>query len=160
MATIAELVRIGILEEFELPEWHLGLPIRSLYATPELFDKVDGDSRWRDGSLRRGERTPLEHLQQLFADFRCSEHPHVTEFCRLRPTAKGIWEAKPPMSRVFGWCAAPWTFVAVQAELEVDVKATRSMYRDNMQSVQAFISQHRLSGEVVRGDHRAVFPGR
>lgn len=157
MATIADLVRRGVLDEYELQDWEVRVPLRPLYVAPAIFEWVDSTPETYDGRLLKAKRTPLDHLEQFFADLRCSARPAVSGFRRMTPTKHGIWKCHPELLRVFGWICAPDTFVAISAVLERDVKANKALYATHMKRVRAFIIAHKLKNEVLMGDARAVF---
>lgn len=158
MATVAEIHAKGYLEEYDLPDWEARSPVRSLLVAPALFTWVEQTPGVDDGTIVTAARTPLDHLEQFFSDLRCSERPSTSEFRRMMPTARGVWKCHPPTLRVFGWCYAPWSFVAVSAELERTIKTTPSLYASHMKGVLDFVKLHKLEGSLLRGDHLAIFP--
>src|SRR4051794_18928911 len=127
MATIAEALVRGTLEDFELPDWEARLPIRPLHVTPELFNWAEAKPELRDETLAVGRRTLFEHLTQMFSDFGCSQRPSAGDLRRMMPTARGIWSMHPVGLRVYGWCPAPSTFGAVPAALELETKQDRRL---------------------------------
>lgn len=160
MATLQALSRgpTPPLAEFELPEDEDRCPIRPFFVATAIFDIVDGDARYYDGSIKEGGRTPLDHLQQLFCDHRCAVRPRVGELRRLQPTRDGVWKAHPPLLRVFGWCWALHSFLPVSVALEADLKADKTLYDDHLRGVLDFIKMHKLQDLVLRGDALAIFP--
>lgn len=158
MATIYDVVRSRDLEEWPLPDWTTRLPIRPLYVAPELFDWVEQTPATYDGTIKKGGRTPLEHLELFFVDLRCAERPSVSDFHRMIPNREGVWKCHPPTLRIFGWCYAPFGFAPVAAALERDLKAAPELYEESKKKVLRFMLKHGLEGTVMRGDHRAVFP--
>lgn len=158
MATLADAVAGGHLKEWELTDTETRLPLRSLYVASSMFHWVEEEPRLDDGSIKVAHRTPLDHLELLFNDLRCAMRPAASGFHRMIPTKHGIWKAHPPSLRVFGWCYAPYSFVAVSAALEIDLKAKQGLYKAHMQGVRDFISTCGLHSTVLRGDHRAIFP--
>ena len=76
----------------------------------------------------------------------------------MEPTKLGLWKCHPETLRVFGWCYAPNSFVAVCAELERRIKSERQLYERNLDEVVGFIARLQLEQTVMPGDARAVFP--
>lgn len=158
MATLARLAQGDFLDEYAMPEEDERCPTRPLFVASALFDYVSITPCFADGSLLSGGRTPLDHLEQLFCDLRCSTRARVGDMRRMMPTKIGIWKAHAPLLRVFGWCWAPHCFAAVSVALERDLKSQASLYGSHKNNVLSFISQHNLQSTVLRGDQLAVFP--
>ncbi len=114
MATIASALRDKVLEEYALPEYEGRQPIRTLYVASELFDWVDVTEQLyvENWSQQHGARTRFEHLQQMFADFRCDKRPLVGDLNRVQPTRNGLWKMQCPGLRVYGWVPSANQFVA------------------------------------------------
>lgn len=156
MATLSEAVRAGLLLPFDLPEWEIRRPSRSLYVRPELVEWADETPHLHEVTL--GGRTVFEHLLQSFCDFRCSLRVHHGDIRRMLPTRAGIWRMYPPGLRVYGWCPAPNTFVAVTAAIEADTKNVRQLNDRKRDEVLQFAWRTRLTGTILKGDYLAVFP--
>jgi transcriptional regulator with XRE-family HTH domain len=84
MATIEDAIRKGVLDEFELPDWEIRLPIRLLYVTAEVIQWAQTKPELHDLALARGGRLLIEHLEQMFCDFRCAQRPAAGDL--RRPT--------------------------------------------------------------------------
>ncbi len=159
MATILEAVRNGVLEPFEIPDWERRLPERMLWLTPALWDQIDNEPRAHIASAKLGGRTPYEHMDSMFTDFRCGERAlGHSEIKRMNPTSSGVWEMHPPGLRVFGWCPEPHAFVAVSLAIVEDLKADSKLYDKHRDGVIAFAKAQGLSSTLTLGDYRALFP--
>jgi hypothetical protein len=121
-----------------------------------FFDWVEQTPELVDAIYKQGGRTLLEHLEQTFCDFRCSERPAAGDLRRMMPNKHGIWKLHPPGLRIYGWCPAPATFVAVAGALETATKTVSMLNDKKLQEVRAFISKYDLP--IVRGDILAIFP--
>lgn len=158
MATIQDAIGKGVLESYGLPDWERRQPIRPLYVATELFSWVDGKAELYDQSLAEGGRLLVDHLDQMFCDFRCAERPRAGDIRRMLPTGNGIWKIHPPGLRVYGWVPAVHSFVAVTAALEAETKDDKDLNNAKMKCVQRFARKHSLEDTILRGDVRAVFP--
>jgi hypothetical protein len=103
-------------------------------------------------------RTLFEHVEQMFCDFRCAPRFSAGDLRRMLPTKKGIWKMHPPKVRIYGWCPAPNSFVAVTGALEADTKRDKKLNDTKRDEILAFIKAHQLLQHVVLGDHLAIFP--
>ena len=157
MATIASAVDDGVLVPFTLPRWELRQPIRPIYVAPALRAWIMGTDELWDETLGRGRRTRADHLEQMFCDFCCAEHPGAGEIRRVVPTRDGILKFQPFGSRVLGWCPAPHQFVAVSGCLKLNEGNTK-LVNDAMQRVKEFIRNHDLADTVLRGELNELFP--
>jgi len=156
MATLDDMLRTGALEPFDIPDWDGRLPIHRLYVTPALVRWVDETEALK--LIKHGGRTLQEHLEQIFADFRCSERPAAGDLRRMVPTRHGIWKMHPVGLRVYGWCPARRTFAAVSAALEIDTKTNRGLNAAKLNEVREFIMKHHAEETIVRGDILDIFP--
>ncbi len=155
MATIDDLVRIGVLELFALPDDVNRLPLRPLWLSQNLMAYVDGTLAYHIEQVAL--RTAYEHLEQFFVDFRCDERIHATDLRRMLPTGKGVWSMHPPMLRVYGWVPRPHSMVAVCAEFEKATKSDPNLNDNCRNLVLGFIKQHHVT-EIFYGDFRDAFP--
>lgn len=160
MATLEALTKGAAppVSEYQLPEEDDRCAVRTLFMASEVFDTVDADPRYYDGSISEGLRTPLEHLQQFLNDLRCAARPRAGDLKRMMPTKDGIWKAHPPTLRVFGWVWAKYSFIPVSVGLEIDLKADKSLYDHHVAKVHSFIATHSLHSTVLPGDILALFP--
>ena len=132
------------------------MPVRPLYVASELFDWVDSTDALY--SKKRGQRTLYEHLEQALCDFRCSDRPPAGELRRVMPTKRGVWKICPPGLRIFGWCPAPHSFVAVTAAFADETHAETSLTDAKVRYVRAFIARYELDETIEYGDVNALFP--
>lgn len=159
MATFLDAVRGRHLEMFGVPDWDNRMPVRHLYVAPELWEWIDNEERAHVPSAGLGGRSPCEHMEQLFTDYRCDPRAlRHGDLKRMQPTKEGVWRIHPPGLRVFGWVAAQQTFVAVRAVLEADLKDGTLSYDDQRDAVLAFARTHDLEHTIIRGDYLAIFP--
>ena len=158
MATVAQAVASGTLEIFELPAWEKRLPIRPLYVARKFFDWVENKPELHDADREIGGRLLVDHLEQIFCDFRCAERPGAGDLRRMMPTKYGIWKLHPQGLRVYGWCPATHTFVAVEGALVAETKADGKFNDTKLKAVRDFTKAHGLQGTILRGDIRAIFP--
>jgi hypothetical protein len=156
MATLSHIIDQGILVPYRVPKWESRLPIHPLYVADELFRWADNKAELR--SRKYGGRTLLEHLEQTFCDFRCSERPPAGDLRRMVPNKHGIWKMQPVGLRIYGWCPAVKTFAAVTAALEKETKDDKQLNDRKLEEVRGFIKQHGLEDTVVIGDIFAIFP--
>ena len=158
MATLEDAVSAKALEHYQLPDWEMRLPIRPLWVAYELWDWVDAQDDLHDTKLAIGGRTSLEHLEQLFCEFRCARRFPAGDLRRMLPTAKGVWKMHSPRLRTYGWFPYPNSFVAVTAARESDTKADNKLNDKKREEVLAFIRTHKLQHLIFQGDHLAVLP--
>lgn len=159
MATILDAVRLEVLKVFAVPDWDSRLPARPLYVAPQLWTQIDNEPRAHVETAKLGGRSPYEHLDAIFTDFRCGEKAIGNDqLKRLMPTTKGVWEMHPPGLRVFGWCPAPYEFVAVSVAIVEDLKADHDLYNQHRDGVLAFAKRHDLSSTITLGDYSVLFP--
>jgi hypothetical protein len=158
MATLEDAVKAGLLEQYQLPDWEMRLPIRSLWVAYGLWDWIDGQNDLHDTKRAIGGRTPFEHLEQLFCDFRCAQLFPAGDLRRMIPTAKGVWKMHSPKLRTYGWFPYPNAFVAVTAARESNTKVDNKLNDKKREEVLAFIRTNTLQHLIVQGDHLAVFP--
>lgn len=156
MATIADAIKSGRLAPYLLPEWERRSPIRNLYVRPEFFDWADSNAALMDMKLGKGGRDRLEHLEQLFCDFRCSQRPGAGDLKRMMPTSDGVWKMHPYGLRIYGWFPEKGTFAVVTGALVEDTKSTKGLNDQKLDEVLSFISQNKLTGHVILGDINAV----
>ena len=158
MATLLDAVRGRHLEIFEVPEWDNRMPVRQLYVAPALWDWIDNEPRAHVATADRGGRSPFEHMDQMFSDYRCDPRAlRHGDLKRMQPTSNGIWRIHPPGLRVFGWVAVQQAFVAVRAVMEADLKDGTLSYDDQRAAVLDFARVHDLEHTIIRGDYLAVF---
>lgn len=74
------------------------------------------------------------------------------------PNKHGIWKLHPPGLRIYGWCPAPRSFVAVTGALESETKTDKKLNDKKRDEVRAFIKLHDVGAHIVRGDILAIFP--
>lgn len=156
MATIAAVLRNGVLGEYRLPEWESRDPLRPLLVAPQLFDWVDSTVELYDGSIKAGGRTPLEHLEQMFCDLRCAKRPGAGDLRRVMPTKFGIWKLHPPLLRIYGWFYRPLHFAAVTGALASETKSDKSLNNKCRDIVRTFLKRNQLNETIIMGDHLAV----
>ncbi len=158
MATIRDVLSAGFLEPFPRPYWEDRPFVRPLYIAMDFDDWMDNTFELHDQNLSVGKRTLYEHLEQFLSDFCCSPEIHASELKRMIPTANGIWKMHPPKLRVYGWCPAKHTFVAVTGALESHTKLGPGLNNAKRKIVRDFIKRHKLQGTVLQGDFREIFP--
>src|SRR5262249_2636822 len=115
-------LRTGILEEYRLPAWETRAPRRAAYQSPELIQWINGCPELTDPTHMITGRLLIEHLEQLFCDFRCSERPSAGGVRRMMPTAHGVLSAHAPGLRIYGWCLGASCFVGITGALERQTK--------------------------------------
>jgi hypothetical protein len=158
MATIADAVAAQVLEPYELPDWEKRLPIRSLWVSYAFWDWADSKEELHGKSLMVGRRTPYEHIEQMFCDFRCSSCFPAGDLRQMMPNSKGVRKMHPPHVRIYGWAPQPHAFVAVTGALETETKINKKLNDKKRDEVLSFISLHKLEHLVLKGDNLAVFP--
>lgn len=158
MATIPDIIAKGELKPYELPDWEARLPINPLCYTPALEKWIRATEELNDPTMKIGGRTMLEHLDQTFCDLRCSDRPAAGNLRRMMPNRHGIWKLHPPGLRIYGWCPAPRSFVAVTGALESETKTNKKLNDKKRDEVRAFIKLHDVGAHIVRGDILAIFP--
>jgi hypothetical protein len=158
MATLVDAVSARVLELYDLPDWEMRPPIRRLWVACELWDWIDDQADLHDIKLAVGGRTPFEHLEQVFCEFRCAQPFPAGDLRRMIPNAKGVWSMHSPRLRTYGWFPYPHSFVAVTAARESETKIERRLNDRKRDEVLGFIKTNRLEDLIVRGDHLAVFP--
>src|SRR5690349_15535254 len=126
MATIDDRLK-GVAELFELPDWEIRQTVNRLWIVPSFWDQFDANAGLHDEKLKQGGRTIGEHIEQGLCDFRCSERPSAGDLRRMLPNKKGIWKIHVPGARIYGWCPAPQSFVAVSFALETDTKTDKKL---------------------------------
>ncbi|MCC0807593.1 hypothetical protein FPV16_15375 [Methylobacterium sp. W2] len=142
---------------FKLPRWETRQSIRPLYVAPSLIDWVKTTDEMWSKELGRGRRVRAEHLEQMFCDFCCADHPGAGEIRRVNPTSDGILKFQPFGSRVLGWCSAPHEFVAVVPCLKMP-SGNMKLINDKRDEVIKFIQDHELEQTVLRGGLNELFP--
>jgi hypothetical protein len=158
MATIAQAIAAKTLEVVPLPAWEKRQTIRALWATPELLDWIEGSTELSDPKNTRGKRTLYEHLWQFFAAYRCSARPGAGDLHTMLPTKKGVWTMRPPALRIYGFCSANQSFVAVTWAFEQETKVDKSLNDKKRDEVLKFIKDNNLEGTVKYGTYDAIFP--
>ena len=158
MATLDDIIENGTLELFEVPDWQSRLPIHRLYVATELIEWIDAKKELHSKRFAQGGRTLFEHLEHTFCDFRCSERPPAGDLRRMTPNNQGIWKMHPVGLRIYGWCPAHCTFVAVTAALEMETKKDKRLNNKKLDEVKKFIEKHDVEQTVVMGDILAIFP--
>lgn len=156
MPTFDALVKAGHVVRYAKPIWESRDAIREVYVTPELFDWADENPTVLSVNHGSGNRSRLEHLEQLFCDLMCATRPGAGDLRRLMPTNKGVWKLHPYGLRVYGWFPKRGVFVAVAGALLEDTKKDKSLNDRMRDKVEAFILQHGLKDVMVRGDINAV----
>jgi hypothetical protein len=139
-----------------LPDWEVRTAIRPLYAAPDFLDCIEDRDVLHNTSV--GGRTLYDHIWQMFADFRCAERPGAGDLRRMMPVEKGIWSMHPPKLRIYGWCPAPHSFVAVTGALESATKSDKSLNDRKRDQVLSFIEANHLGQAVLRGEYLEAFP--
>jgi len=122
-----------------------------------LWDWFDKDEL-HDMALGVGRRTLFEHVEQMFCEFRCAPRFPAGDLRQMIPSKNGIRKLHPPKLRVYGWCPAPHSFVAVTAAFEADTKSNKKLNDQKRDEVLSFIKTNHLEALVLRGDNLAVFP--
>ena len=115
VASFAELVsteKLVLLEPKLLAD---ELPVRALYATPELVDWLDGVLR-QDSAPRRSDLTGYEQVEQLVYEFTVGHRLGYQEIKKLMPPSQNVWEARTADVRLFGFFHRKAIFVAVKGE--------------------------------------------
>lgn len=156
MATVQDAIRVGVLEDFRLPDWELRPAQRPLAVAPELWEWADETPEMFDKKRSEGGRLLIEHLEQGLQDMCCAAHPSGADLHRVDPQGEGIWKLTVPGVRVFGWFHARSQFVAVAGELKSRLKANPSLHGVKQQEVRAFAQRHGLEQTILLGDHRDV----
>src|SRR6266403_1956759 len=103
MATLSSALSRGVLERYIVPEWEVRPQLRPAYTAPELTQWADSTLELVDEAAKIGRRLLIEHLEQLFCDFACSERPPAGDVRRMIPTGRGILSVHAPGVRVYGW---------------------------------------------------------
>jgi hypothetical protein len=158
MATIDDMVRAGVLEPYELPEWETRQPFNRLWVAQDFWLEFDAMVVLHDASVLIGRRTIGEHIELLLNDFRCSKRPSAGDLKRMTPTSDGVWKLHPPGARVYGWCPFPESFVAVTLATEQATKSDKGLNNQKRKRVVNFVKTNGLQTSVVYGDILAVFP--
>jgi hypothetical protein len=158
MATLVGALRAGVLVEYRLPDWETRPIVRPAYHAPDLMQWVDATPEMIDARHALTGRLLVEHLDQLFCDFRCSDRPPAGDVRRMMPTGRGVLSAHAPGLRVYGFCASPGRFVGITAALERDTKNDRRLNARKMGEVLAFVRQHDLENVILRGELYELFP--
>ena len=158
MATVDEIVRAGILEVYELPDWVPRQPINRLWVAESFWAEFDAMDSLHVEHSAIGGRTIGEHIEIIFNDFRCAERPHAGDLKRMTPSRHGVRKLHPPRARVYGWCPFQRSFVAVTLATEISTKTDRKLNDAKRDEVRAFIKKHKLEDSMVYGDILAVFP--
>ncbi len=127
MATIRNLPKEGKPEEYGLPGRESRVPIRQLFVTAELFNRIEGNAELDDERKRVGGRLLIDHPEQTFCDFRCSERPPAGNLRRMIPTSEGIWKLHTPGLRIYGRYPQSGSFVFVTAPLENKTRSVRQI---------------------------------
>lgn len=156
MATLSDALKNEVVSLYLLPEWEGRSPIRKLYVTPEFFDWADEHPKLMDKKLGKAGKDRLEHLEQMFCDFRCAKRPGAGDLRRLIPNSAGVWKMHPYGLRVYGWFTARSEFVVVCGAIEEDTKSDKKLNDEKVKEVKQFIAKHELSDYVVLGDINAV----
>jgi hypothetical protein len=156
MATLFAALRRGVLDEFSLPDWEVRPKVRPVYVAPELQQWVDSTPELLAQTI--GSRLLIEHLEQLFCDFSCSERPPAGDVRRMMPTSQGILSVHAPGLRVYGWCCAPGRLVATDAALERATKADKTLNNRKRDGVLAFVRVHNLEQTIIKGELYELFP--
>ena len=76
----------------------------------------------------------------------------------MLPGKKGIWKMHPPALRIYGFCSANQSFVAVTWAFEVDTKKDKELNDKKRDEVLKFIKDNDLEGAVQYGTYDAIFP--
>lgn len=158
MATIADALRLRVLEGYAMPDWERRQPTRPLYCAGTFFDEIDGDERLLSNQFKDGGRILHEQLEQMFCDFCCAIRPSAAELKRLMPTRKRVWKMHPVGLRVYGWCPGTHSFVAITYALLADTKTDRTLNDKKREEVIEFAKRHKLEGTMAPGDYSALFP--
>jgi hypothetical protein len=147
-----------VLETVPMPSWETRMPVRPLYATPDLLDWVEEYEPLHTESV--ADRTLYDHLWQMFADFRCSARPGGGDLKRVMPQENGVWKMHPPKLRIFGWCPFPHSFAAVSGVLESETKNGKGITTKKREDVLAFIKAHKLEQAFFIGEYLETFPNK
>jgi hypothetical protein len=158
MATLSSALSCGVLERYSIPEWEVRPPLRPVYVAPELMQWADSTPGLVDETAKIGRRLLIEHLDQLFCDFGCSERPPAGDVRRMIPTGRGIISVHAPGLRVYGWSAPPGHLVAICAALESDTKANKRLNDRKRDNVLAFALAHDLMATIKKGNLYELFP--
>lgn len=116
MATLAMLERQGVLHRYETDLERDEQPERLLYCT-------QGFLGWYEDVLPsfkkdRGTLTPYEQVDRALREFVTGRPLAYDQGLKiLNPVNHGVWELKTIDVRIFGWFAAPSTFVAVNGAM-------------------------------------------
>jgi hypothetical protein len=156
MATLREVIRSGVIDEFGLPEWEDRPPVRSLWVAESLLAWADDTITLHETFV--GGRSFFEHLVQMFCDFRCSPKFHHADLKRMVPTNKGVWHMYPAGLRIYGWCPAEHSFIAITGALEKDTKADVALNDAKRDEVLQFAFRHSLATTIQKGDFLDLFP--
>jgi hypothetical protein len=132
--------------------------VRPLRVAPELLAWACETPELNDMRHAQGQRTPTEHLQQMFSDFQCDRHVHYSDLKRMLPTSRGIWHMYPPGLRIDGWVPASHSVVAITGALAQHTRSDPTLNDRKRDEVTAFARHHGLTPTIKRGDYIALFP--
>ncbi len=133
-------------------------PIRPLYLAGELFDWIDAATDLFDPRNGAGRRSPFEHLERTFSDFRCCARPFSGDLRCLMPQRKRVWSMHSPCLRILGWIPAPHRFVGVYAVRIGEAHGKGSRIDEFRDKVIAFATRHGLAPTIQSGNLNALFP--
>jgi hypothetical protein len=136
MATLHNLVQRGDLVKVTVPLGpNDGLPIREIYATPEVRNWIN-QTLPRLPTERGGTLSPLEEFNELLFHFISSkgklryDKNGKVRFRDMVPARDEAWELITFQLRIFGWFYRKDQFVAVHADTAVNVKRGTDGYRN------------------------------
>jgi len=156
MSTIEELLDDGRLIEYEVPEYDTRERVRPAYYTPSFKQWFLMEKRLELPGRKGGKITGQEEIEEKLNDLRCDDPMHITDFARIMPQKKDVWEIKTDTTRLFGWFCMPMVFVVVSGAMKTDLVRNRPAVAAQRTKVTAFIERHNLHREVVRGGHTYV----
>jgi hypothetical protein len=129
MLTIEQLVSTGAISRIEAEMDCRQQPMRLLYGTPGFIGWLNKILKGAEPSIRLGEATPAEQVDQIFHQF-LSGMPLVysKQFRFIRAEKNAVWELKTTDIRIFGWFLKKDCFVGVFGDWADQVKR-HDLYR-------------------------------
>lgn len=121
MATLEQLVERNALVCVDVPLDGGKQPWRTLLSTARLINWLSTDLPSLDGN--RGDLSPVQQLDTLFADFIAGEPLGLARHLKLiHPRNNGVWELRTADIRVFGWFPRRNVFIGSSAGLKHQIE--------------------------------------
>src|ERR1700743_2848907 len=129
MPTIQDMGNSGTLVKSEAGLAPHCQPSRLLYGTPGFVEWLAGVMDGNEPSLRLGQATAAEQIDDLFASYLSGEPLIFTrQFRVVRAEDNAVWELKTPDVRIFGWFMAKDCFAAAFGN-RADIIKDHDLYR-------------------------------